>query len=127
LFICSNQNLAFIAGPKTGTTAIKMALRPKADIIFGKHRKHMPARRFHDHVAPMLADVFGIRTDRFAVMHAPEEQIRSWYRYRARDSRTGSPNSIDGITFDQLVRDAISDDPPPYAVIGSQWNMLTGN
>ena len=87
MLIFSPQSLAFIAAPKTGTTAIEMALKPKADIIFTKRRKHISAQRFHARIAPFLETEFGMRPDRFAVIREPEEQIRSWYRYRARQAK----------------------------------------
>ena len=125
MLVFSPQSLVFIAVPKTGTTAIEMALKPKADIIFTKRRKHISAQRFHARIAPFLETEFGMRPDRFAVIREPEEQIRSWYRYRARQAKKGSAFSTEGISFDQFVRDAISDDPPEYAGIGSQFAMLT--
>lgn len=126
MLVFSAQNLAFIAVPKTGTTAVEMALRPHADIIFTKGRKHMPVQKFHKRVAPFLDSAFGLRPDRMAVIREPEEQIRSWYRYRSGDRQKGSENSTFDISFDEFVRDVISDDPPPHAGIGSQWNMVTG-
>ena len=126
MLVFSAQNLAFIAVPKTGTTAVEMALRPHADIIFTKGRKHMPVQKFHKRVAPFLDTAFGLRPDRMAVIREPEEQIRSWYRYRSGDRQKGSENSTFDISFDEFVRDVISDNPPPHAGIGSQWNMVTG-
>ena len=125
MLVCSPQSLAFIAVPKTGSTAVEMALRPKADIQFIKHRKHMTARRFHNKIAPFLDRVFDLRPDRIAVMRDPEEQIRSWYRYRMRERREGDARGTHGLSFDAFVRDVLSDRPPPHAGIGSQWNMLT--
>lgn len=125
MLIFTAQSLAFIAVPKTGTTAVEMALKPKADIIFAKQRKHTTAQRFHRKIAPFLEDALGLRPERFAVMRDPEEQIRSWYRYRARNIRVKTSRSTDGISFDQFVLDVISDDPPDYAGIGSQLSMLT--
>lgn len=125
MLIFSEQNLAFIAVPKTGTTAIEMALKPKADILFTKGRKHMTAQRFDRQVAPFLADAYDLRPDRFAVIRDPEEQIRSWYRYRRREAEIGA-RSADGMSFDAFVLDVISADPPPHARIGSQWRLLTG-
>ncbi|MEC7257544.1 MAG: hypothetical protein VXW58_06975 [Pseudomonadota bacterium] len=125
MLVFSAQNLAFIAVPKTGTTAIELALKPRADIIFTKKRKHLTAQRFHNRIAPFLATEFDLRPDRFAVMREPEEQIRSWFRYRAREAKQGSALSTEGIGFDEFVRAVISDDPPPYAGIGSQFAMLT--
>ena len=100
-------------------------MKPRADIIFTKKRKHLTAQRFHNRIAPFLDKEFGLRPERFAVMREPEEQIRSWFRYRAREARQGSPLSTEGIGFDEFVRAVISDDPPAYAGIGSQFSMLT--
>ena len=125
MLIFSAQKLAFVAVPKTGTTAVEMALKPRADIVFTKKRKHITAQRFHKKIAPFLKAEFGLTLERFAVMREPEEQIRSWYRYRAREAKQGSEFSTTGISFDQFVREVISDDPPPYAGIGSQFSMLT--
>jgi len=126
MLVCTAQNLAFIAVPKTGTTAIEMALRPRADIIFGKHRKHMTAQRFHRKIAPFLAEAFDLRPECMAIMRAPEEQIRSWYRYRTGERQKGTENSTFQMSFDEFVQDVISEGPPPHAGIGSQWKMLTG-
>ena len=126
MLVFSAQSLAFIAVPKTGTTAVELALRPHADIIFTKHRKHMTAQKFHNRVAPFLAKNFDLRPDRMAVLRDPEEQIRSWYRYRKGARQKGSSKSTFELSFDAFVRDVISDDPPPHAGIGSQWNMVTG-
>ncbi len=125
MLICSTQSLAFVAVPKTGTTAIEMALKPRADIVFTKQRKHMTARRYHQKVAPFLADTFDLSPEVFAAMRDPEEQIRSWFRYRTAERLLGSGNSTGGMTFDDFVLDVISDDPPPHARIGSQYRMLT--
>lgn len=124
MLVFSAVNLAFIAVPKTGTTAVEMALKPKADIIFTKRRKHLTALKFHRKIAPFLTAEFGVNPDRFAVMREPQEQIRSWYRYRARSERAGDAFSTSNISFDQFVRDVISDDPPAYARIGTQAGML---
>ena len=125
MLIFSPQNLAFIAVPKTGTTAVEMALKSRADIIFTKRRKHITAQRFHSRLAPFLKAEFDLDPERFAVIRDPEEQIRSWYRYRARDKTSGSAFSTGNISFDRFVREVISDDPPPHAKIGSQLGMLT--
>lgn len=127
MLIFSAQNLAFLAVPKTGTTAIEMTLRRKADIIFAKRRKHLPAQKFHNRIAPFLEAEFGIRPERIAVMRDPEEQIRSWYRYRTSAGLRGSENETTGMSFDRFVLDVIADDPPPHAGIGSQFNFLTGS
>lgn len=125
MLIFSRQNLAYLAVPKTGTTAIEMTLQSRADIIFAKHRKHMPARVFHNRVAPFLRTAYNLRPDRVAVMRNPEDQLSSWYRYRTTARLRGSPNSTAAISFDQFICDVISDDPPPHADIGGQFKFLT--
>lgn len=126
MLIFSAQNLAYLAVPKTGTTAVEMALRRKADIVFAKRRKHLPAQKFHNRIAPFLATEFDLRPERIAVMREPEEQIRSWFRYRKNAAARGSDKETKGLSFEQFVRDVISEDPPPHARIGSQFNFLTG-
>ncbi len=125
MLIFSRQNLAYLAVPKTGTTAVEMALKSRADILFARHRKHMPARAFHNRVAPFLRTAYNLRPDRLAVMRNPEEQLSSWYRYRTTAHLRGSTNSTAGISFDQFILDVISDDPPAHANVGGQFKFLS--
>lgn len=116
------QNLAFLAVPKTGTTAYEMALRGEADIIFAKRRKHMTAGQFQRRMMPFLKEFYKFQPERMAIMRDPIEQIRSWYRYR---SKPGSKNSIEGRSFDEFVLATLQDPEPPFAAIGSQFGFLT--
>lgn len=127
MLIFTKYRLTYLATPKTGSTALELALRPRADIIFTKGRKHMTARRFADKVAPFIATTYGIQTETVAVMRAPLEQIKSWYSYRARADLKGSSKSTEGVSFDRFVMALISDAPPDYAQIGSQFRFLTDN
>ncbi|MEM8578933.1 MAG: hypothetical protein AAGF60_13870 [Pseudomonadota bacterium] len=127
MLIFSRERLAFVATPKTGTTAFEMALKPRADIVFAKHRKHITAQKYTNRVAPWLERMFDIRPESMAVMRDPVEQIRSWYRYRSGPRQAGTPVSTGGCSFDDFVRAVISDDPPPFAQIGSQFNFLTAD
>ncbi len=125
MLVFSRQNLAYLAVPKTGTTAIEMTLNSRADMIFAKHRKHMPARAFHNRVAPFLRTAYNLRPDRVAVMRNPEEQLCSWYRYRTTAHLRGSTHSTANISFDQFILDVISDDPPAHADVGAQFKFLS--
>ena len=125
MLIFLRHNLTYLATPKTGTTAVEMALRPRAEIVFAKNRKHLNAARYANKVAPFLEDTFGIRPPSVAVMRDPVDQIRSWYRYRQQDRHLGTPVSTHDIDFDQFVREVIADDPPERARIGRQFNFLT--
>lgn len=125
MMVFTEQKLAFIAVPKTGTTAIEVGMRHSADITFSKQRKHMTAQRFHRKIAPFLDDAFNLRPERFAVMREPEDQLRSWYKYRHREFGRRERRAK-GMSFDAFVLDVIKADPPPYARVGSQLSMLTG-
>lgn len=124
MLIFLRHKLAFLATPKTGTTAVEMALRPQAEIIFAKNRKHTPAARYNNKVVPFLEDTFGVRPASVAVMREPVEQIRSWYKYRAQPRLDGTAVSTKDISFDQFVREVIAD-APKRAQIGRQFNFLT--
>jgi hypothetical protein len=124
MLIFSPQNLAFLAVPKTGTTAVEMALKPRADVIFTKRRKHLTATKYRNKVLPFLDDVMDVRPQAIAVMRDPVEQIRSWFRYRSGPRQSGGRNSTHGCSFDDFVLEVISDKPAPFASIGSQFNFL---
>ena len=125
MLVFSDEQLAFLAVPKTGTTALELALRPRADIAFTKQRKHITAQRFHNQIAPFLKKTFGLVPERLAVMRDPEDQLRSWYKYRSRDRLQDRNAATDGLSFNDFVRDVIRDDPPAHAQIGSQFRFLT--
>lgn len=116
------QNLAFLAVPKTGTTAYEMALRNEADIVFAKRRKHMTAGQFQRRMMPFLKDFYDLAPERMAIMRDPIEQIRSWYRYR---SKSGRKNNVQGRSFDEFVLATLQDPEPSFAAIGSQYGFLT--
>lgn len=124
MLIFTDKRIAFLAVPKTGTTAVEMALRPKADIIFSRRRKHVPAQRFRNRVAPFLDSTFGINIETVAVMREPVDQLRSWFKYRKSERTKGGENSTDGLDFDGFISAVISDTPPPYASVGSQHGFL---
>lgn len=125
MLILLRFDLALLAVPKTGSTAIEQALAPHAEIIFGRDRKHITAQRYRRKVAPFLKDTFNASPQVVAVMREPLAQMESWYRYRHGARLEGQPKSTAGISFDQFVTEVISDDPPPRAQIGSQYRFLT--
>ncbi|KIN60209.1 hypothetical protein Z945_1176 [Sulfitobacter noctilucae] len=125
MLVFLRHKIAFLATPKTGTTAVEMALKSRAEIVFSKNRKHITALRYANKIAPFLEDTFGVRPASVAVMREPVDQIRSWYKYRSQQRLDGTKLSTKGISFDQFVREVVSDDPPERAQIGRQFNFLT--
>lgn len=125
MLIFLNRNLTFLATPKTGTTAVEMALKPVAEIVFSRNRKHLTAQRYRKRVLPFLQDTFSASPEPLAVMRDPVAQIRSWYRYRSQPRLDGTKLSTKGLTFEQFVLEVLSDAPPPRAQVGSQFSFLT--
>ncbi|WP_299627843.1 sulfotransferase family 2 domain-containing protein [uncultured Tateyamaria sp.] len=121
MLVCSAANLVFLAVPKTGSTAIEVALMKHADIVFGKGRKHMTARRYHQIIAPFLNDTLGVRPQTMAVIRDPVERLRSWYRFR---HRSDAEHSTRQLSFDAFIRDVISDNPPTHAQVGNQHDFV---
>lgn len=119
------QNLAFLATPKTGSTAYEMALRPHADIVFAKRRKHMTAGQFKRRMVPFLDDFYGLNPEVMAIIRDPIEQIRSWYRYRARPVGKGGRADCQDLSFDDFVRLVMQEPQPPAAAIGTQLGFLS--
>ncbi|WP_299351591.1 sulfotransferase family 2 domain-containing protein [uncultured Shimia sp.] len=125
MLVFFKQNLTFFSVPKTGTTAYSMAMKPHADIIFGRRVKHMTVGKYHSKFAPFLRRTFDLTPERFAVMRDPVDQLRSWYKYRSRRKITDSATSTRGVSFDEFVLDAISDTPTVSKAIGSQYRFLS--
>ncbi|GAA6208088.1 hypothetical protein NBRC116601_13810 [Cognatishimia sp. WU-CL00825] len=119
------QNLAFLATPKTGSTAYEMTLRKHADIVFAKRRKHMTAGQFQRKMTPFLDDFYDIAPERLAVMRHPIEQIRSWYRYRTAPKSGRQDASTAELSFDSFVMAVLQDPQPKFAAIGSQYGFLS--
>jgi len=126
MLIFTPQALAFVAIPKTGTTAIEQALRPHADIVFRGARKHISTKRFHRRVRPFVSETFDVTLESFAVLREPEDQIRSWYKYRTRDEIRDKPEYSGHLTFEEFVEALLSESTPPCTQIGSQLRMLSG-
>ena len=129
MLVFFNENLVFLAVPKTGTTAYEAALRGRADIIYRRRPslKHTPARKYVRTIAPFLDKVHDLRPETVAVMREPLDQLRSWYRYRQKSNLDGQPNSSKGMSFDQFVEGFLSPTPPPPAKLGTQHRFLTDN
>ncbi|WP_166415681.1 gamma-glutamyl kinase [Cochlodiniinecator piscidefendens] len=129
MMIFWKARLAFLAVPKTGTTAYESALGDRADILMRNPPgiKHMNPRFFKNRLLPNLerGDTKDIET--LAVMRNPLEWLGSWYRYRQRSHLNGKPNSTANVTFDQFVLDYLSETQPSHARVGRQYRFLTAN
>ncbi len=121
-----DQQLAFLATPKTGSTAIAAALESLAAVSVQRPPvlKHTTVQRFHRFLGPYFEVASGKPFDVVALMREPRDWLGSWYRYRQRDDMTDARRSTAGISFDTFVRGWCTDTPPDYASVGTQSRFL---
>lgn len=121
------ENLALLAVPKTGTTAIEKALAPHASmaILDPPILKHVPIYRYDRFLKPFFLKAGGKELETAAVVRNPISWLGSWYKYRSRPELDGKPNSTATISFDDFVLEAIKGESAPYAYVGSQLKFLT--
>lgn len=120
-----DQRLAFLATPKTGSTAIATALESMAAVSIQRPPllKHTTVYRFRRFIGPYLEAASQDSFTVVALMREPRDWLGSWYRYRQRDGIEPS-RSTRGMSFDAFVRAWCSDPRPEFADVGSQARFL---
>jgi hypothetical protein len=121
-----DQRLAFLATPKTGSTAIEAALESLSAVVVQRPPvlKHTTVRRFHRFLGPYLETASGEAFTVSALMREPRDWLGSWYRYRQREDVTDPRKSTLGQSFDAFVQAYCQDSPPEFAAVGSQAAFL---
>ncbi len=125
MLVFFEQRLAFLATPKTGSTAIAAALESLASVSIQRPPllKHTTVHRYRRFIGPYLEaaskDTFTV----VALMREPTDWLGSWYRFRQREE-TEPGKSTRGMTFDDFVRAWCRDDRPDFADVGSQARFL---
>ena len=127
MLIFWKQKLAFLAVPKTGTSAYAQALGPIASLSIQDppELKHAHLICYNRFIRPMYDIVCNTQLDTMAVIREPISWMGSWYRYRQRPFLKGKPTSTQDISFDTFVRGYLQSSPPAYAHIGSQARFIT--
>ncbi|WP_028914097.1 hypothetical protein [Pseudorhodobacter ferrugineus] len=121
-----DQRLAFLATPKTGSTAIEAALESLSALVVQRPPvlKHTSVQRFHRFLGPYLEVASGHPFSVAALMREPKDWLGSWYRYRQRDDVIEAKKSTANVSFDEFVSAYCSDTPPEFAAVGSQARFL---
>ena len=120
------ERLAFLATPKTASTAIESALGALAAVVIQRPRvlKHTDANRFADFWQPYLSGSAGQSFEVAALMREPRDWLNSWYRDGQREDIEG-PKSTKGLSFDAFVRSyCMVGQRPSFADVGSQAEFL---
>ena len=114
MLIFSRYNLVLLAVPRTGSTALEVALGPEANARFGNppELKHLPLSRYNHFERPLLQLTTGQDHETFALIREPISWLCSWYRYRVCKFMVGLSTSTCHISFDQFMQDTMSDSLP---------------
>lgn len=120
-------NLVLFATPKTATTSLEVALSPYADMVLKGHPqlKHCNFARYKLRVEPLIQDICQTLPETVALIREPEDWLGSWYRYRQGDWLDGTVRSTRDISFADFIQAYLSDTPPEFAKVGSQYQFLT--
>lgn len=119
------QRLAFLATPKTGSTAIAAALESLAAVSIQRPPllKHTTVHRYRRFIGPFLEAASKDHFTLVALMREPTDWLGSWYRFRQREE-TDAGKSTRGMSFDAFVRAWCQDPRPDFADVGSQGKFL---
>lgn len=119
------QRLAFLATPKTGSTAIAAALESLAAVSIQRPPllKHTTVHRYRRFIGPYLEAASKDSFTLVALMREPTDWLGSWYRFRQRDE-TDAGKSTRGMSFDEFVLAWCNDPRPDFADVGSQAKFL---
>jgi hypothetical protein len=120
-----DQRLAFLATPKTGSTAIAAALESLSAVSIQRPPvlKHTTVHRYRRFVGPFLAAAAKEDFTLVALMREPRDWLGSWYRFRQREE-TDPQRSTRGMSFDDFVQAWCRDPQPEFAAVGSQGRFL---
>lgn len=121
------ERLVILATPKTGSTALATLLEPFASMVLRgpPGLRHIGARGYAHHVAPLLAAAGAEGFETFALMREPLDWLGSWYRYRRRPAIAGTERSTCLVDFDGFVTAWCSTQRPAFADVGQQSTFLT--
>lgn len=126
MLVFSDARLAFLAVPKTGSTAYHTALADRADVVITgpPQIKHAPVYRYNRWIRPMFERTCDIELETMALMREPISWLGSWYRYRRRPSLQGQANATHDVSFDDFVLAYLKGKRPAFADVGSQAKFL---
>jgi hypothetical protein len=125
MLVFRKHRLVFLATPKTGSTAVEVALGGMAEIAITNppEMKHTTVGRYNRFLGPWLKAALGEEYETCALIREPRDWLGSWYRYRQRDGVVPK-NSTRAISFDQFVQGYCATPRPAFANVGSQAQML---
>ncbi|WP_420587073.1 sulfotransferase family 2 domain-containing protein [Ruegeria sp.] len=122
MLVFYKERLAFLAVPKTGSTAYHTALCERADFVVTDppDLKHAPVRRYDRFFQNIFRKMYDTEMEIMAVVREPIDWLGSWYKFRSRDDRIGHPHSTRDMSFDEFVQAYMQSPRAEFADVGSQ-------
>lgn len=127
MLIFWDQRMVFLATPKTGSTAVEMALESLASASLQRPAalKHTDIGSYRRYLGPWLQAQTGSPFTTVALMREPVDWLRSWYRFKLRDDHDDPVHPMEGIGFADFAAEYARHDGPDRLGIGSQSGFLT--
>ena len=127
MIVFIKENLAILANPKTGTTALEHALAGTADLIIRNpsEMKHFTISQFNFRFRSMCEKFAHTPMQTLCLIREPVDWLGSWYRYRQRDDVAGQIVSTRGLSFEQFVQGYLMPERPKWADVGDQVKFVT--
>ena len=121
-----DQKLVFLATPKTGSSAIEMALEPLASTTIARppELKHLNFKDFDASLAPILNARADAAFETVALMREPLDWLRSWYRFTLRDLDERDAGD-EKPSFEAFLHAYMAGESPIHRHIGRQTDFLT--
>lgn len=126
MLIFWKERLVFLSTPKTGTSSIETALESLAHVALRRppELKHLTARSFRRHFAPLIEGPTGEHFTTVALMREPIDWLGSWYRYRQRPNLDDRERSTRGLSFEQAAQGYLATPRLAAMDVGSQARFL---
>lgn len=125
MMVFLKHKLVFLATPKTASTSIEIAYQNQCDIKFSGDAKHTSFRKYQRLVEPFVMTLTKDEPDTVAIIRDPLDWLGSWYRYRSRSDISDKQKSSAHVSFDTFVEGYLSEAPPQYAKVGSQFKFMS--
>ncbi|RJE80220.1 sulfotransferase family 2 domain-containing protein [Paracoccus sp. JM45] len=127
MLIFWDQRLVFLANPKTGSSAVEMALESLASAALQRpaQLKHTDIGTYNKHLGPWLEAQTGERFTTVALMREPVDWLRSWYRFKLRDDHEDPHHAMAGMSFSEFATEYAQEGGSPMLGISSQSDFLT--
>ena len=132
MLISVKHNFVFFCTPKCASNSIEAMLQPFSDIsLLGPpYFRHTNFRRYNKYISPFIENATrGDSLETICLVRDPISWLYSYYRFRSR-FQIRNPNhprfssSTYKISFAEFVSAYMSQDPPPFADVGCQFNFV---